>query len=78
MHRPAHDERIVFDQNRPYTIKGYALSGGGRMITRVEVSFDKGALYQVCVLIQLVQVSRQNAVRTYRRGHICMDYMHVL
>lgn len=42
MHRPAHDERIVFDKNRPYTIKGYALSGGGRMITRVEVSLDKG------------------------------------
>lgn len=27
MHRPAHDERIVFDKNAPHTIKGYALSG---------------------------------------------------
>ena len=34
---PAHDERVFLDQNRPYTMKGYAYSGGGRKITRVEV-----------------------------------------
>ena len=42
---PAHDERVYLDQNRPYTMKGYAYSGGGRKITRVEVSFDGGALH---------------------------------
>lgn len=47
MHRPAHDERIVFEHTKTYTIKGYALSGGGRMITRVEVSLDKGMLRPV-------------------------------
>jgi hypothetical protein len=40
---PGHDERILLAQNKPYTIKGYAYSGGGRKITRVEVSFDGGA-----------------------------------
>jgi hypothetical protein len=39
---PAHDERVYLDQNRPYKMKGYAYSGGGRKITRVEVSFDGG------------------------------------
>lgn len=50
MHRPFHDERIILDKNKPYTIKGYALSGGGRMITRVEVSLNKGALQLFDVL----------------------------
>lgn len=41
---PGHDERVLLVQNEPYTMKGYAYSGGGRKITRVEVSFDGGAL----------------------------------
>lgn len=39
---PGHDERILMDQNRRYTMKGYAYSGGGRKIVRVEVSFNGG------------------------------------
>lgn len=39
---PGHDERIIMDQNRRYTMKGYAYSGGGRKIVRVEVSFNGG------------------------------------
>jgi nitrate reductase (NAD(P)H) len=27
---PGHDERVYVDQNRPYTMKGYAYSGGGQ------------------------------------------------
>lgn len=41
---PAHDERILMDQNRRYTMKGYAYSGGGRKIVRVEVSFNGGKI----------------------------------
>jgi nitrate reductase (NAD(P)H) len=40
---PAHDERVYLDVAQPYTMRGYAYSGGGRKITRVEVSFDGGA-----------------------------------
>jgi nitrate reductase (NAD(P)H) len=49
---PGHDERVYVDQNRPYTMKGYAYSGGGRKITRVEVSFDGGKTFsKPCKLI---------------------------
>ena len=40
---PGHDERVYLDTSKPYTMRGYAYSGGGRKITRVEVSFDGGA-----------------------------------
>lgn len=40
---PGHDERIPLAQSAPYKMQGYAYSGGGRKITRVEVSFDGGA-----------------------------------
>ncbi|CAG8477630.1 9926_t:CDS:2 [Ambispora leptoticha] len=42
---PAHDERIPlssFVSTSYYTLKGYAYSGGGRKVTRVEVSIDNG------------------------------------
>jgi nitrate reductase (NAD(P)H) len=41
---PAHNSEIKLprDMHECYTVKGYAYSGGGRRITRVEVSFDKG------------------------------------
>uniref|UniRef100_A0A804PN41 Nitrate reductase [NAD(P)H] n=1 Tax=Zea mays TaxID=4577 RepID=A0A804PN41_MAIZE len=35
---------------RPYTIKGYAYSGGGRKVTRVEVTLDGGETWHVCSL----------------------------
>jgi nitrate reductase (NAD(P)H) len=31
-----------------YTIKGYAYSGGGRKVTRVEISFDGGTSWKLC------------------------------
>src|SRR4051794_30279732 len=42
---PAHDEHIPissFVSNTEYTIKGYAYTGGGRKVIRVEISFDDG------------------------------------
>jgi len=40
---PAHDERLslVGDPNS-YRLRGYAYSGGGRRVSRVEISLDKG------------------------------------
>lgn len=32
---------------RMYTLRGYAYSGGGRRVTRVEVSLDEGATWQL-------------------------------
>ncbi|RIA92042.1 nitrate reductase [NADH]-like protein [Glomus cerebriforme] len=42
---PAHDEHISissFVSNTEYTLKGYAYSGGGRKVIRVEISMDNG------------------------------------
>ncbi|GBC10494.1 hypothetical protein RclHR1_09680004 [Rhizophagus clarus] len=42
---PAHDERIPissFVSDIEYTLKGYAYTGGGRKINRVEISLDDG------------------------------------
>lgn len=40
--RPWHDETLSLAQNKPYTVKGYAVTGGGRRVIRVEVSVDAG------------------------------------
>mmetsp|Transcript_31111 Transcript_31111/g.69120 ORF Transcript_31111/g.69120 Transcript_31111/m.69120 type:complete len:849 (+) Transcript_31111:85-2631(+) len=45
--RPWHDEVISLAQNQPYTIKGYAYSGGGRKIIRAEVSLDDGETWRL-------------------------------
>jgi nitrate reductase (NAD(P)H) len=40
---PQHEEVLDLATAAPmYTAKGYAYAGGGRRITRVEVSLDKG------------------------------------
>jgi len=40
---PAHDEQVSLSaQSSSYNIRGYAYGGGGRRITRVEVTLDKG------------------------------------
>jgi len=40
---PAHDEELGLDEsNHSYKVRGYAYSGGGKRVTRVEVTLDKG------------------------------------
>lgn len=45
---PAHEEQICL-VNGPenYRVKGYAYGGGGRRVTRVELSLDKGRTWQL-------------------------------
>ena len=45
---PAHEEQInLLDGPPKYAAKGYAYSGGGRRITRVELSLDKGRTWRL-------------------------------
>ncbi|KAK2429630.1 sulfite oxidase [Trifolium repens] len=50
---PCHDEILPINSwttQRPYTLKGYSYSGGGRKVTRVEVTMDGGETWHVCTL----------------------------
>nr|CAD1827129.1 unnamed protein product [Ananas comosus var. bracteatus] len=50
---PGHDEILPINAlttQRPYTMKGYAYSGGGRKVTRVEVTLNAGESWHVCSL----------------------------
>ena len=45
---PAHDEKLSLEQSESnYNIRGYAYGGGGRRVTRVEISFDKGQSWRL-------------------------------
>lgn len=50
---PCHEEILPINSwttQRPYTLRGYAYSGGGKKVTRVEVTMDGGETWQVCAL----------------------------
>ncbi|PAN35776.1 hypothetical protein PAHAL_6G233300 [Panicum hallii] len=50
---PGHDEILPVDgvtTQGGYTVKGYAYSGGGKKVTRVEVTLDGGETWLVCDL----------------------------
>src|ERR1700760_400306 len=45
---PAHDERLLLaEAPEKYNARGYAYGGGGRRITRVELSLDKGKSWRL-------------------------------
>ncbi|PXF44458.1 Nitrate reductase [NADH] 2 [Gracilariopsis chorda] len=47
---PCNMEVIRTSGNKTYTVRGYAYSGGGRKITRVELSLDGGRSWKLCNL----------------------------
>ncbi|XP_011012132.1 PREDICTED: nitrate reductase [NADH]-like [Populus euphratica] len=50
---PCHEEILPINSwttQSPYTLRGYAYSGGGKKVTRVEVTLDGGETWQVCSL----------------------------
>mmetsp|Transcript_14041 Transcript_14041/g.34307 ORF Transcript_14041/g.34307 Transcript_14041/m.34307 type:complete len:869 (+) Transcript_14041:220-2826(+) len=48
---PGHGEVIPLDAaSKPYTMQGYAYTGGGRKVTRVELSFDGGNTWDLTEL----------------------------
>ncbi len=46
---PAHDERLALSisDDEKYCVKGYAYTGGGRRISRVEVTLDQGRSWRL-------------------------------
>ncbi|KAG6650192.1 nitrate reductase [NAD(P)H]-like [Carya illinoinensis] len=53
MTTPCHEEILPINSwttQKPYTLRGYAYSGGGRKVTRVEVTMDGGETWRVCAM----------------------------
>ncbi|ESW09356.1 hypothetical protein PHAVU_009G121000 [Phaseolus vulgaris] len=53
---PSHQEILPINSwttQMPYSMRGYAYSGGGRKVTRVEVTLDGGETWQVCSVERL-------------------------
>ncbi|KAH1108348.1 hypothetical protein J1N35_012116 [Gossypium stocksii] len=51
--RPCHKEILPINSwttRRLYTLRGYAYSGGGKKVKRVEVTMDGGETWQVCIV----------------------------
>jgi len=50
---PAHNSEILLprDMHECYTVRGYAYDGGGRRITRVELSLDKGRSWKLAQIV---------------------------
>ncbi|KAL4079389.1 hypothetical protein J3A83DRAFT_4409606 [Scleroderma citrinum] len=52
--KPDHDETLIVNKHSEsddsYTLRGYAYGGGGRRVTRVEVSLDEGATWRLAAI----------------------------
>lgn len=58
---PTHDEWLQVSKHNisaTYKLSGYAYSGGGRPISRVEVSFDEGHTWEFCNTTYMENVTR--------------------
>lgn len=47
---PAHDERILINDQKVYNVRGYAYTGGGVRIGRVEISLDQGFTWKLATI----------------------------
>ncbi|RZS05992.1 hypothetical protein BHM03_00036574 [Ensete ventricosum] len=50
---PRHDEMLLVDDSpiqQPFLMRGYAYSGGGRKVTRVDITYDGGETWLPCAL----------------------------
>ncbi|KAI7331031.1 Nitrate reductase [Hortaea werneckii] len=75
---PAHDETMSFSHDtipkETYTVRGYAYGGGGRRITRVEVSLDKGRTWRLASVDYAEDRYREAGTRQLYGGTLDMEW----
>ncbi|KAF2713171.1 nitrate reductase [Pleomassaria siparia CBS 279.74] len=73
--QPAHDEQLVLaDAPTMYMTRGYAYSGGGRRITRVEVSMDQGKTWRLANIEYAEDQYRKYEDKQLFGGRLDMDW----
>ncbi|PPJ50846.1 hypothetical protein CBER1_07269 [Cercospora berteroae] len=72
---PAHDEKITLaDPSETYRVKGYAYGGGGRRVTRVEISLDKGKTWRLANIDYAEDRYRDATPRRLYGGTLDLDW----
>jgi len=78
---PGHAETLPVNFStlqEPYTVKGYAYSGGGRKVTRVEVSLDDGKSWILCDLKHPEEPTRYGKYWCWCFWQVGVDVMDLL
>ncbi|KAF2213302.1 hypothetical protein CERZMDRAFT_40159 [Cercospora zeae-maydis SCOH1-5] len=72
---PAHDEQLkLVDAPESYRVKGYAYGGGGRRVTRVEISLDKGKSWRLANIDYAEDRYRDTAPRQLYGGTLDLEW----
>lgn len=72
---PAHDEKLsLLGAPEMYKVRGYAYSGGGRRITRAEVSIDKGKTWRLTTIEYAEDKYRAFEDKQLFGGRLDMDW----
>ncbi|KAK5165365.1 uncharacterized protein LTR77_008894 [Saxophila tyrrhenica] len=65
--QPAHDQQLCLVGSEPvYRVRGYAYGGGGRRVTRVEITLDKGKTWRLANIDYA-----EDRYREARRQNLC-------
>ncbi|KAI9841522.1 MAG: hypothetical protein M1837_000623 [Sclerophora amabilis] len=63
---PAHEEQLcIVNGPETYVTKGYAYSGGGRRVTRVEITLDKGRTWRLADITYAEDSFRESEANLY-------------
>ena len=72
---PGHDENLnIIESEGSYDVRGYAYGGGGRRVTRVEVSLDKGRSWRLAKIDYLEDRYREAGAQTLCGGLLDMSW----
>jgi nitrate reductase (NAD(P)H) len=72
---PAHDEKLnIVSAPKTYNVQGYAYSGGGRRVTRCEISLDKGRTWRLANIDYAEDKYRAYEDKQLFGGRLDMDW----